>query len=165
MSPSRQAPCWPGAGSGTSSYLSLPRMCSRRNIPTLGGRLRPATDARGAAAGPLPGARLAPPATSLPGRRGPGSHPRRLPSTFAPLFALVARLGPPLRRRCSVVTTTWGDVCSAPGHLPPSVGGRGGTCSLPGKRHVGPVQKGNGVGLVPISRCPGCARGATFQCQ
>ncbi len=39
------------------------------------------------------------------------------------------------------------------------------SCSIPGKRRVGPVQMGKGVGLVPISRRPGCARGAAFRCQ
>ena len=39
-----------------------------------GGRLRPAMDARGAAAGPLPGARLAPPPLRFPEPGGPGSH-------------------------------------------------------------------------------------------
>ena len=74
VSPSRQAPCWPGADgerSGTSSCLSLPRMCLRCNIPTLGGSLRPATNARGAAAGPRPGARLAPRSLRFPDPAGP----------------------------------------------------------------------------------------------
>ena len=91
---------WPSSlryARGPARIPGLPRLDHRG-----GGRLRPATDARGAAAGSLPGARLAPPPLRFP---GPGSHLRRLPSTFAPL---VARRGPiatlfPLRRQVANV--------------------------------------------------------------
>jgi hypothetical protein len=55
---------------------------------------------------------------------GPARIPRSFPSISASPFVRTGRPGPPLRRRRSAVTTSWGDVCSAPGrHTPPRWGG------------------------------------------
>ena len=107
----------------------------------------------------------------------PGFYPARGPCLTAPhVGSRGARLGSPV----SLPSTTVAAVVFAPPRmraaLPPGPcpargprpasslpGGREGTCPPPCKRHAGPVQTGNGVGLVPVSRCPGCARGATFQ--
>jgi hypothetical protein len=69
-----------------------------------------------------------------------------------------------VRRRSAV--TTQGGTCFPPGHSPPHWGmggGGGGAWFHSGICRVDPLLIGTEGGVVPYSRCPGCARGATPQ--
>ncbi len=101
VSPSRQAPCWPGADgerSGTSSCLSLPPAgCARGTTVLQHSNARRSSSPRHGCARRrrwAPARRAArAPITSLPGPGGPGSHSRCLPPISSPLFALAGRQG------------------------------------------------------------------------
>jgi hypothetical protein len=128
---------------GPGSDIRLPLLDHRG-----GGRPRSAPQARGAAAGVLPGPRPVPHRSAC---RAPWA---RLGSSVSlPSTTVAAVVFAPPRMRAA----------PPPGPCPARGPRPAGTCPPPGKRHAGPVQTGNGVGLVPVSRCPGCARGATFQ--
>ena len=114
----------------------------------VGGRLRYASPARGAAAGALPGARPAPRRSALPDPWAPlGSPGSLLPDLRVDLRAR-GPVGPATTsadaRRCS----PQGGTCAlSPSHPPLLGGGRGGTWSALGKHRAGPALKGGEAGL------------------
>ena len=80
----------------------------------VGGRLRYASQARGAAAGASPGARPAPRRYALRDPRPRPAPPDPLPSTYASIYVRACRSGRRYVRRRSAVFTSRGDVRSLP---------------------------------------------------
>jgi hypothetical protein len=161
-----RGPCLAAPPLGPRGPGSDPRSPSPRPPWRRSSSLRSASARRRRRGSTRPAARA--PAASLPGPCGPGSDPRSFPSTSTSLFARAARLGPPLRRRRSAVTTSCDHLrggCVICPRSPPPPGGGGRVDVLPQQAPCWPGADGDGVELGPMLSLPRMCSPCTSRCH